>query len=57
MKGEAVVEAMSRMRRTLERQVAVTSMLVMLLFVPEMHRTRKPLAVSNGKQDTVHRGP
>jgi len=57
MKGETVGEAMSRMRRTLERQVAVTSMLVMLLFVPEMHRTRKPLAVSNGKQDTVHRGP
>ena len=31
--------------------------MVMLLLVPEMHLTRKPFAVSKGKQDTVHRGP
>ena len=32
-------------------------MLITLLFVPVRHRTRKPLAVSKGKQDVVHRGP
>ena len=57
MKGAAAGETTSRIRRTLERQVAVTSMLVILLLVPEMHLTRKPLAVANGKQDTVQRGP
>jgi len=36
----------------MRRQVAVTSMLVMLLLVPEMHLTRKPFA---GVRTGTHR--
>jgi len=47
----------SVMPLTFIRQRAEVSMLITLLFVPVRHRTRKPLAVSKGKQDVVHRGP